>query len=198
MTDILWLDVTDSTNAELARRQELDNLSVVAASEQTAGRGQRGNIWQSEAGKNLTFSILLKYGEDLQIPADMEFSLCEAVALSVSDFLNKRFGLDARIKWPNDIYVDGKKICGILIEHKLSGKMLASSIIGIGINVNQTVFPVDLPNATSVKMETGESFDLRTTLNEYLEFFYERFLSMSECDGGELVHRDYLARQFLL
>jgi len=198
MTDILWLDVTDSTNSEAARRPELDNLSVIVSSRQTEGRGQRGNIWHSEPGMNLTFSIILRYGQELQVPVEKEFSICEAVALSLSDFLVSKFGIDARIKWPNDIYVGKKKICGILIEHKLSEAFLDSSIIGIGLNVNQTIFPSDLPNATSIRMETGKVSNLKETLEEYLEIFYERFLSLSECDSGELVHREYISRQCLL
>ena len=119
--DIIWLDMTDSTNMEASRRiSELDNLSVLSASKQTSGRGQMGNSWESETGKNLTFSILLKSdnGSIFQVKACDQFIISEAAALSVTDLLAAH-GIPAKIKWPNDIYVGNRKICGILIQKSL-------------------------------------------------------------------------------
>ena len=145
--DIMWLDTVDSTNDEARRHiSDIDNLSVLSALEQTAGRGQRGNRWTSRPGENLTFSIVLK---SPVLMADDHFALNEIAALSVTDFLSI-YGIKAEIKWPNDIYVDGRKICGILIENSFRGKSISTSIIGIGLNINQRNFDVNLPNPTSM------------------------------------------------
>ena len=152
--DIIWLEEVDSTNEEARRRiSDIDNLSVVSAVRQTAGRGQRGNRWQSADGENLTFSIVLKFGADQleSMAASGQFVISEVAALSVVDFL-ARHDIEAKIKWPNDIYVGDKKICGILIENALKGNCLSHSIVGIGLNVNQTVFDPSLPNPTSMAL----------------------------------------------
>lgn len=152
--DIIWLEEVDSTNDEARRRiSDIDNLSVVSAVRQTAGRGQRGNRWQSADGENLTFSIVLKFGADQleSMAASGQFVISEVAALSVVDFL-ARHDIEAKIKWPNDIYVGDKKICGILIENALKGNFLSHSIVGIGLNVNQTIFDPSLPNPTSMAL----------------------------------------------
>lgn len=146
--DIIWLEEVDSTNEEARRRiSDIDNLSVLSSFRQTAGRGQRGNRWSSAPGENLTFSVVLKYA----LQADRQFVISELAALSVVDFLAE-YDIDARIKWPNDIYVGNRKICGILIENALRGGRLSHSIVGIGLNVNQTVFDPSLPNPTSIAL----------------------------------------------
>ncbi len=152
--DIIWLEEVDSTNEEARRRiSYIDNLSVVSAVRQTAGRGQRGNSWQSADGENLTFSIVLKFGADQLEPmaASGQFVISEVTALSVVDFL-AAYDIEAKIKWPNDIYVGNRKICGILTENALKGNCLSHSIVGIGLNVNQTVFDPSLPNPTSMAL----------------------------------------------
>lgn len=116
--DILWLDEVDSTNNEALRHiSELDNLSVIAAVHQTSGRGQRGNSWLTHAGKNMTFSMVVKFGDGALPPleASRQFVLTRCVTLGVSDYLESE-GIDCSVKWPNDIYVRNKKICGMLIE----------------------------------------------------------------------------------
>ena len=149
--DIMWFKSVDSTNEEARRRiSEIDNLSVLSALEQTAGRGQRGNKWTSNAGENLMFSVVLKFSPEYSgLDARDQFVLNEIAALSVVDFLRSH-GIHAQIKWPNDIYVGSRKICGILIENSLRGNRLSSSIIGIGLNINQRNFDVNLPNPTSM------------------------------------------------
>ena len=141
--NIFWLDTIDSTNSEALRRlAELPSMTVLAAREQTAGRGQRGNTWFTRPGQNLTFSIVLKYGPDT-LPA---LSASHAVWLNylcsqaVVLFL-RSFGVLCRVKWPNDVYVGKRKICGILIENHLASDGLAASVLGIGININQREFP---------------------------------------------------------
>lgn len=168
--DIIWLDKVDSTNDEARRRiNACDNLSVVTALTQTHGRGQRGNSWSSAPGMNLMFSIVLK---DLNVRAYDQFVLSEIAALSVTDFLSLH-GIKAEIKWPNDIYVRKRKICGILVENSCRGEWLSSSIIGIGLNVNQRNFDVNLPNPTSIVLETEEKDEL--DLHECLEDFMHLF-----------------------
>ena len=192
--DIIWLQSVDSTNEEAKRHiSDIDNLSVLSAWEQTAGRGQRGNTWTSNAGENLMFSIVLK---SPVLMAEDHFALNEIAALSVADFLST-YGIKAEIKWPNDIYVGEKKICGILIENSFRGKTIPSSIIGIGLNINQRNFNVNLPNPTSMVLcrqdlnchsdssqchseRSEESFDIRTCLEEFMDIFtsyYNRYLA---------------------
>ena len=178
-TDIIWLERVDSTNDE-ARRQisEIDNLSVVSALEQTKGRGQRGNRWSSQPGENLTFSLVVK---DFRIKANEQSAISQATALSLVDLLS-RHEIKARIKWPNDIYAGDEKICGILIENSLKGSEIDWSIIGIGLNVNQTAFPEDLPNPTSMKLCTGNSnpYNTREILEEFMGIFtgyYREYLN---------------------
>jgi BirA family biotin operon repressor/biotin-[acetyl-CoA-carboxylase] ligase len=179
MNDIIWLDCVDSTNEEAKRHiQTIDNLSVLSALSQTAGRGQRGNSWHSAPGENLTFSIILKFSEADEkdmlpgISAKEQFILNELTALSVAEWISN-YGIHAEIKWPNDIYVGKNKICGILIENSLRGAALSSSIIGIGLNINQRNFNVNLVNPTSMALccpEYGD-FDIRKCLDEFLHIF---------------------------
>lgn len=189
--DIIWFESTDSTNEECRRRiSDIDNLSVVAALSQTSGRGQRGNVWLSEPGQNLTFSIVLKFpvnvmaGELEPMHAYDQFVLSEIAALSVVDMLAEH-DIQAKIKWPNDIYVGDRKICGMLIENSLRGEWLQHSIIGIGLNVNQRNFDVTLPNPTSMVLcndisgETGSHnvsdsvshYELHELLEEFMDIF---------------------------
>jgi len=171
---IIWYEELDSTNSELQRHiSDFDNLSVAAAVSQTAGRGQRGNRWFAAPGENLTFSILVRFGEDgiPELPVKEQAVLNLMVPLSVAAFL-RRHGIDASVKWPNDIYVRNRKICGILIENSARGAYLGTSIIGIGINVNQTEFG-ETANAVSMKQLTGETLDLKKALKEYAAVFEE-------------------------
>ena len=177
---IIWYDELDSTNAELQRRiSELDNLSVAAALTQTAGRGQKGNRWLSAPGENLTFSILLR---PETLPLSEFMSITYLATLAVRDYLRSQ-GVDAVIKWPNDIYVGRKKICGMLIESVVADKTLMAAIIGIGLNLNQTDFPGELPNPTSARLLTGRSFDLKLALEELMSIFV-RLLPLLQNEAG--------------
>ena len=176
--DIIWLDTTDSTNEEAKRNiLSLDNLSVVSAYQQTAGRGQRGNTWSSSPGENLTFSIVIRYGHEyghtLPMRACDQFAVSEATALAVVDLLAS-YDIDAKIKWPNDIYVGDRKICGILIENSLRDGFMSSSIIRVGLNVNQTVFDPSLPNPTSMILSGNDELQphsLESLLEEFVDIF---------------------------
>jgi BirA family biotin operon repressor/biotin-[acetyl-CoA-carboxylase] ligase len=172
---IVRLSRVASTNnyaRELVRDKMPIEGTVIVAEEQTYGRGQRSNSWLTEPKKNLTCSYILK---PVFLAAKDQFSLSAAVALAlyetVSDFLPEN---EVKIKWPNDILVDGKKIAGILIENSLRGSNLETSIVGIGLNVNQTDFPKGL-NATSLKSITKEELnidDVLNALNSHLEKQY--------------------------
>lgn len=183
--DIIWSECVDSTNEEAKRRlSSLDNLSVLSVLSQTKGRGHEGNVWLSEPGANLLFSIVLKFaGEDIRdsqrrlqvssVNAYDQFVISQIASISVVDLLAAH-EIQARIKWPNDIYVGDKKICGILIENTVKGKWLSSSIIGIGLNVNQRNFDVNLPNPTSMSLcseEVQPPFDLKDLLEEFMDVF---------------------------
>ena len=153
---------TTSTNDD-AKRPEYRHGDIVWAERQTAGRGQRGHSWTSPEGENLTFTLVL---EPVFLPVGEQFLLSEAVTLALTDTF-AAFGIDARIKWTNDIYVGDKKLVGILIEHSYSGPTLARTIAGIGINVNQRAFDPALPNPVSMAVASGRTFDRREVLESF-------------------------------
>ena len=146
---------------------------------QTAGRGQRGDEWHSRKGENLTFSVVL---EPTFVPIAEQFSVSEVVALSLVDMLAE-YGIDAKIKWTNDIYVGDKKLVGILIEHSLAPSSLRRTIVGVGINVNQTEFVPMERIPTSMKMLTGYDFDVNDVTNSILINFVKRYSQIVECDS---------------
>lgn len=169
---IKWFDEVDSTNSRIAGdKSSLDDFTTYAAKAQSAGRGQKGNGWHSAKGENLTFSTLLK-PEWLPVPE--QFAISQAAALAVVDYLADK-KVPAKIKWPNDIYVGERKICGILIENSLSGDYLSTSITGIGLNLNQMLFPTTLPNPVSLKMVTGRDYNPEEELVTVLSSLRERY-----------------------
>ena len=202
--NVIWLDSVDSTNTEVFRRlPDLPSGTVIAAREQTAGRGQRGNTWFAEPGKNLTFSILLKFGEgDLEpLPAADSIWLNYLISVAVVDFLQSH-AIWCKVKWPNDVYVGRNKICGVLIENTLAGDKLAASVIGVGLNINQREFP-QLANATSLWSLTGKTHSLKSCLDQLLANFEgwlpylfgeERRRSVFTSYSGYLFNRDTQAR----
>lgn len=165
---LIELDESASTNSYLAGiARESFHGTVVSAHTQTAGRGQRGNSWESAPGENITMSILLK--PDGLHPS-RQFIISEAVSLAIVNVLRRHLpGHDVRIKWPNDIYVGDGKICGILIENSITPTNINHSIVGIGINVNQTVFLSDAPNPVSMTQFAGKKFDVRDLIVEFAE-----------------------------
>ena len=171
---IKWFDTIDSTNSEALRQfKESDDFTVFAAKYQTSGRGQKGTSWESAVGKNLTFSIVLKYSN---LKIENQFVISKIVTLGIKRYLKSR-SIDAKIKWPNDIYVNDNKICGILIENFLSGDILSGSIAGIGLNVNQELFSSDAPNPISMKNTLNRDFKLEEELEALSGFIYEIYYS---------------------
>lgn len=174
-------------NYAAARQAELEDMTMISLHDQQAGRGQRGNSWESEPGRNLTVTLFHtpEHADDMTLP-EAEFRISEATALAVRDTL-ARYGLDSRLKWPNDVYVGDRKISGILIEHTLAGNRIANSRIGIGLNVNQKDFHSDAPNPVSMLNLLGTESSLSEVLMT-LSDTLERFLT----DNTDL-HPRYLA-----
>lgn len=173
------IETTDSTNNLLSRlcdTRQLPEFTTVWAESQTAGKGQRGNSWESEHGKNLTFSTVLYPGT---LPARRQFLLSMVLSLAVCDVLSA-YTDHIRIKWPNDIYREDKKICGILIENELQGTRIARCIAGIGLNVNQTEFRSPAPNPVSLKNITGRDTDRKALLTLFLERFIPLYRDLME------------------
>ena len=187
---IYHLDTVGSTN-DVARGAEYHDGDIVWAAFQTAGRGQRGHVWQSDEGKNLTFSVVL---EPKFLTISKQFLLLETVALSLADFFEKQ-GVTVAVKWTNDIYVGDKKAVGILIEHSLCGANLARTIVGIGINVNQRIFSSDIPNPISLSLLTGKEYNLRELLEEYEECLALRYNQLKNGEWG-ILERDYCNRLY--
>lgn len=194
----IWMDSVDSTNSEIVRRlPELDNLSVIAAVDQTAGRGQRGNSWKVEPGANLTFSVLLRFGGDGLAPvhAREQFCISMATALAQVEYFASR-GIAASVKWPNDIYCRNRKISGVLIENTLSGSGISRSIIGIGMNVNQTEFPPQLLNPVSMAVLTGKRYDVRGELDAFLPILGRHLEMIQTEEGRKKVAEKYLEHMY--
>ena len=165
--NIVELSDVDSTNSWIHDKFSgavIQSGTVARSAFQSAGRGQRGNSWQSEPGANLLFSFL---HQPKAFHATNQFLLSQAVSLAVVQWLLPYTPL-ACIKWPNDIYVGEKKIAGILIENILVGHLVDASIIGIGININQTDFSSDLPNPTSLALLTNWHYDVAEELVKLL------------------------------
>lgn len=174
---IIRLDSVESTNryCELLDPAEVEEFTCFWALEQTAGVGQRGNAWVSGArGENLTFSVLLK---PEFLPAAEQFRLTQAISLAISDWLRPLLpeGCPVLVKWPNDIYADGGKICGTLISCRLIGTTIGSAVCGIGLNINQTDFPAWVPHPTSVALLTDRQHDTAALLPSLLEAIGVRY-----------------------
>ncbi|MCQ2183213.1 MAG: biotin--[acetyl-CoA-carboxylase] ligase [Bacteroidales bacterium] len=178
--NIIWHEELDSTNSELRRHiSEFDNLSAVACVGQKSGRGQGDHTWFSTPGKNLTFSILYRH-EGLEA-GDAILITC-VTTLAIRDYLLSH-GIEARIKWPNDIWVGDRKICGILIENIIEGPSIKESIVGIGLNLNEENWPGNLPNPVSLKELTGATYSPSEELEKLHDEICRRFALMSSADG---------------
>lgn len=173
---IIHLDEIPSTNdylSQLCRQENVPEFQVVTAMSQTAGKGQRGNSWESEKGKNLLFSLVL---HPTFIEAKEQFYLSMLIAICVSELL-EQYTEDICIKWPNDIYWKDNKIAGILIENELIGKDIAQCIVGIGLNINQETFHSSAPNPISLRQISGKETDpdliLQDLLNRITNYYNE-------------------------
>ena len=167
--NIIILDEVESTNNyanQLILSDTAEEGTIVLTQFQKKGRGQFGNKWESEAGKNMLATIIL-YPQVLN--AEKQFVLSKIVSLSLVEFLKNKTD-NVSVKWPNDIYIENKKIAGILIENSIKGNNLYSSVLGIGMNLNQEEFLSDAPNPISLKQITGEEYDIENVAVEILEY----------------------------
>ncbi len=186
---IIKLNAIDSTNSflrQLSAKEQLEDFTVVVAGQQTNGRGQMGTKWVSQESKNLMVSVF-KDVSFLKIKKSYYISI--AVSLSIFKALELLQIKKLKVKWPNDILSDNKKLVGILIENVIKQNQLQNSIIGFGVNVNQTVFD-DVPNATSLRLHTGNVFELDEVLNLILvQLVY--YFNLLKSDKLSLLKEEY-------
>ena len=191
MPHYIKVSQTASTNTYLSRlAATLPGGTVIYTPSQTAGRGQKGNSWESEDGKNLTFSMLLKRPP---VKARDQFYLSEAAALAVVEALTAEAGDGFAVKWPNDVYWQDKKICGMLLENSLDGNDIATCIVGIGLNVNQERFLSDAPNPVSLINITGREHDLEALLKRVCSRIEQLVDSLDDDNARADLHQRYMA-----
>lgn len=186
---IVKLDMVDSTNNYAAKQlltKSLNEGTVFVAGCQQSGRGTGQASWESAAGLNLTFSLVL-YPKLVAI--SRQFYISRAISLGVTDFLTKYVG-GVSIKWPNDIYVHSKKIAGILIETAISSGKFTRAIVGIGLNINQEKFISDAPNPVSLKNLSGKTYELSQMLSGLCACLNKRYRSLISGDDS-ILHHDY-------
>ena len=182
---IIKLDAIDSTNSYLKKlltKESLDDLTVVISKHQTKGKGRNGNIWANDASLNLAFSIYKRFN---RLNINNKFILNLISSIAVFHLLNENKLNKLTIKWPNDIMSENKKISGILIENSVKGNFINHSVIGVGVNVNQRKFK-NLPNATSMFIETGREFSLDSLASRLGEIFSKNFLQYEKNEGALL------------
>lgn len=195
--NIIKLNATHSTNTymrELSAIKDLEDFSVVWALDQTNGRGQMGTVWNAQPGKNLTISV---YKDVSWLGISNHFFISIVVSLALIHTLNELMIKNLKIKWPNDILSDYKKIGGILIENVIKNNQLQASIIGIGLNVNQTDFD-NLPQASSLINITGRIFSLEELLEKTLANLKSKFLELKENHAFEELKKSYTNALFRL
>jgi BirA family biotin operon repressor/biotin-[acetyl-CoA-carboxylase] ligase len=176
--NLIFMPECHSTNTvaiQLCQQPSTPEGTLVITDRQTAGRGQRGNTWQAEPGMNLTFSLVLKPSF---LAIQEQFFLNMAISLGLCDYLSGLLSQEVKIKWPNDMLVAGKKVCGILIENSLQGAAITSSIAGVGLNVNQERF--EHPRAASVRTFSGKRHELQAVLDELLPAIERRYLQLRQ------------------
>ena len=189
-SQIIRVQQTASTNCHLLQLSETENLhegAVLVTDNQTHGRGVAGNSWESEPGANLCFSVILY---PVSVKASRQFFLSKAIALAVYDFLSYFVPAGVSVKWPNDVYVDDRKITGILIENFVGGDYLTKTIAGIGVNINQERFLGNAPNPVSLRQITGKTYSLDSCLKALHAHIANRYRMITK-DERQL-NLDYL------
>ena len=174
------LQSVDSTNnhaKKLLVNERPVEGTIILAHEQHSGRGQMGNVWKAEPGKNLTLSVIL-YPDFLD--ADKQFFLNMALSLAVKDFCESVLAAEIEIKWPNDIYHHDNKLGGILIENTISGTRISSSVVGIGINVNQKTFDPSIPNPVSLFQISNLEYKMETLVDLLCTFIEKYYLQLRQ------------------
>lgn len=186
------LNEVDSTNNYIknliSSGVSLPGFTLVVAQQQTAGRGMRGNSWKTEPEKNVLFSLLCH--PDF-LMASRQFLMSEIIALSICRACAE-YTDNVRIKWPNDIYCDDEKVCGILIECDLSGKYVSNCILGCGVNVNQAEFESDIPHPTSLMLKSGKVIDREEVLALIIKHFCKYYI-MAENGDWDAIDKEYFS-----
>lgn len=188
--NIYFFDTLESTNLyaqEHIKSKKITSNSVIVAKKQIAGKGQRGAQWFSNYNENLLVSLVLFHRS---FPVDDAFYLSKITSLALYDFIQELTEGQVRIKWPNDIFIGEKKVAGILIENNLTGNRIISSVIGIGLNVNQLEFEEEL-NATSIYKESGKKYTLTELPSSFLPYFKKWFSTSKEKLKPEYLKRLY-------
>ncbi|MBH19683.1 MAG: biotin--[acetyl-CoA-carboxylase] ligase [Crocinitomicaceae bacterium] len=173
---LLTVDSTNNYVAKLVNKSKVSFGTVIMADFQTKGKGQRDNLWHSDNGKNLLFSI---YFDSSFLTTNTIFYLSKIIAISLRNFIFNISGKNVKIKWPNDIIINHQKIAGILIENQLKNNNIHSSIIGIGLNVNQINFIKNL-SATSLRVLTHREYDLKSLLEIFINVFNSNLSTLKE------------------
>jgi BirA family transcriptional regulator, biotin operon repressor / biotin---[acetyl-CoA-carboxylase] ligase len=195
--NLITIQHVDSTNNYLknllSKSKPVPEGTVIMAESQYAGRGQQQNRWHSEPGKNLTFSLLLKPSF---LPISLQFDLTRAISLGIINALEPLLGEKLKIKWPNDIYYGDQKLAGILIESVLQGNQIKNCVIGMGLNINQEIFPLELPDAVSLKQILHRDYDLKFILSEICKNIEATYLSLKSgrYDAVRNAYRERLYR----
>jgi len=187
---VIWLPECQSTNSyalELVRKGETTEGLLIGTDLQTAGRGQRGNTWESAPGQNITVSIVLKPSF---LPINHQFALSMAMANAVRTFLSRFTNHQVLTKWPNDTYIHNRKISGLLLESSIQQNRLGAMVVGIGINLNQ----IDNlpPQATSLSMLTGKRFDMGIMLGGLCLAVEQEYLLLKQTNGSSIVRQRYI------
>lgn len=194
-----FLETTDSTNLRLKEMlfdkklsgNDLPQFFTIYTSAQTSGRGQGSTQWESSYGQNMLASIFFK----TPLLATEQFAFNQYFSLTIQQLL-AQYLPEVTIKWPNDIYINNRKIAGILIEHFIEGEKIKATIAGLGLNVNQEHFSASIPNPTSLKLEIGKSFDVRKLLQDFLLMLKKDFFLL-ENKNIEYLNQKYLKNLYL-
>lgn len=192
---LISLDAIDSTNTyaqELVSKSNPSEGTAVFTTNQTAGKGQYGRVWVSDEAKNIAVSIILR--PKFLAPVD-SYHLTVVSALAVAELMENHIDKEVFIKWPNDIYVKNRKIAGILIENTLNISAVETSVIGIGINVNQNKFATDIPNPSSMSNELNQQLDCHHLLQELFCLFEKYYRKLKNQQTADLYH-EYEKRLF--
>lgn len=187
--NIIYIPIIDSTNSyahKLLREKKVQESTVIRTDFQEKGKGQLNNKWESEEGKNLLISMILYPN----LVVDQQFLISKVVALGVKDYLDSLSAGEVKIKWPNDILIDKKKVAGILIENSIVGKLINTSILGIGLNVNQEEFKSYQREALSLRRIKKREFNLQNVLKELINKIRLRYLQFQS--QPDLLEKEYL------
>jgi BirA family biotin operon repressor/biotin-[acetyl-CoA-carboxylase] ligase len=193
--NLVYVPQCHSTNTlatELSQKADTPEGTLIITNHQIAGRGQRGSSWEAAPGENLTFSLILK---PTFLQAQNQFQLNQAFSLGVLDYVKGKLDTDIKVKWPNDVMVNERKVCGILFENQISGNELRHSIVGIGLNVNQQSF--QYPTAGSLRLFSHQTYSLAPELEVLLQHLESRYLMLKE-GKHEKLKTEYLQHLYRL